>query len=71
MECKCNRQKTITLVNNQQVCNYCPNHLVECEARQLLSQPLAKRRDFLEKAEKKRGSVENVKNAMMNIWNKL
>lgn len=41
--------------------------MVECEARHLLGMPLADRRKALEAREQKRGTVEELKKAMMRI----
>lgn len=67
-ECNpCEKPKIALLSNGQMVCTYCPNWLVECEARHLLAMPLNKRREGLEAREKKRGSTGELKEAMTRI----
>jgi hypothetical protein len=40
MQCKnCERDKTAKLTDGKQVCTYCPEWLLECEAKELLRLP--------------------------------
>lgn len=70
MRCQeCKREETINLVDGRKVCNYCPEWLIECEARHLLGLPLHKRREQLDARSKTRGTtaVESLKKVMSDI----
>ena len=59
----------VTLRDGSTVCSSCPEWMMECEARHLLSMPLAARRAELAERQKKRGAaaVEELKKAMMEL----
>jgi len=59
----------VTLRDGSTVCSSCPEWLIECEARHLLSMPLAERRAELANRQKKRGvaAVEALKNVMLDL----
>lgn len=63
----CARDKSITLTTGERVCGYCPRYLVECEARVLLAMPLDARRAALKARAGKRGSVDELKAAMVRV----
>lgn len=69
MTCACTKEKTIKLINGNMVCSYCPSWLIETEARELMNMTLAQRQLALARREKVRGSVEDLKEAMRNIFN--
>ncbi len=72
MTCEgCARDKTITLVDGQQCCSYCPQWMLECEARHLLGLKLWQRRDQLDARIKTRGekSVNLLKAKMTEVFN--
>ena len=66
----CDRLKTIILVDGEAVCDYCPAHALECEARHLLGYSLSKRRLALKERLPHRGEkgVQNLKDVMMELW---
>ena len=66
-KCQCTKDKTITLATNEKVCSYCHKYLFECEAREILQKPFDERGPILEKLEKRRGNVDGLKQAMINI----
>ena len=68
-----NDEKMVKLVTGQYVCNYCPNWLIECEARSLLKLPLKERRLRLGHIEQARSkeSVANLKSVMALVHTKL
>jgi hypothetical protein len=71
MTCQtCPRPKTITLATDAVCCSWCESHLIECEARELLSIPLEARRERLSVIEGKRGNIDKLKSAMIAINNK-
>lgn len=45
----------VRLVTGQEVCNWCPEWALECEARRLLVYPMAARREALVKRDFERG----------------
>ena len=67
---KCTRPKKITLATDATCCSWCESHLIECEARELLSMPLEARRKRLSVIEGKRGNIDKLKSAMIAINNK-
>lgn len=68
INCKaCSREKTVALCHGQSVCTYCPDWLIECEARYLLAMPLSKRRQELLVRHQKRGNIEPLKEVMAHI----
>lgn len=69
-KCQCTKDKTITLATDEKVCSYCHKHLFECEAREILQKPFDERAPILEKLEKKRGNIDGLKQAMINIHKK-
>lgn len=60
----------VTLVTGEAVCNYCPRWALECEARELLRWPLAKRRAALDGRERIRGkrAVDELKAVMRLLF---
>lgn len=64
-----NADQCVTLASGAVVCTYCPAWLIECEARELLAMPKAKRIEELRKRELKRGNVDALKKAMTDIFN--
>lgn len=62
----------VELSTGQKVCSYCPEWLLECEAKALLELPLSERKRLLLAFEAKRGpkSVEILKSRMTLIFNK-
>ena len=65
----CTRETKVTLHDGRQVCNYCPEWMIETEARHLLTLKLDKRREALSARVAKRGeaSVEILKARMSAI----
>lgn len=66
----CERDKSIRLVGGEAVCNYCPAHALECEARHLLGFSLSARRLALDARLRPRGKdgVQKLKDVMMEVW---
>jgi len=66
----CAKEETIKLIDGRRVCNYCPDYLLECEARQLLRLPLWRRREQLDARLKPRGelAVNRLKTVMGQIF---
>ena len=62
----------VTLRDGSTVCSSCPEWMMECEARHLLSIPLETRRAELAERQKKRGAaaVEALKTVMMDLHNR-
>lgn len=66
---RCESGPMVTLVSGKQVCDFCPELKLECEARQLLKLPLEKRRYELEQREKVRGkaSTDQLREALKAV----
>ena len=47
----------VKLVTGEEVCNWCPEWALECEARRLLMYPMGPRREALRKREEVRGKA--------------
>ena len=61
----------VQLSTGQTVCSYCPEWMIECEAKWLLEQPLHKRQKLLAMfAKERRGTaIDNLKARMTLIFN--
>lgn len=66
---RCEDGPMVKLIDGRQVCNICPDWKLECEARQLLALPLAKRRATLDGFERARGkaSVDELRAVMTAV----
>ena len=71
--CEDETTKMVTLRTGAIVCDTCPEWLIECEARHLLSMPLAERRVALTERQKKRGApaVEALKAVMADLHRRM
>lgn len=68
---RCETGPMVTLISGQQVCNYCPDWRVECEARHVASmETLRERREYLQHVHQKRGSEAYLELAglVKQIW---
>lgn len=67
-ECRIEAPK-VKLVTGREVCSWCPDWLIECEARDLLRRPLEDRRAALVEREKKRGkqATDALRQVMIKI----
>lgn len=67
----CYRETDKTLHTGQQVCGYCPEWILECEAVHLLKLPLAERRKLLGAFEDKRGgeAITELKKRLVGLHN--
>lgn len=68
----CDKTKNIDLSSGREVCAYCPDLRMECEARDLLRMPLDKRRTRLDQIRYYRGdkATETLKKVMAVLWQK-
>lgn len=66
---RCEAGPMVTLISGRQVCDYCAEWKIECEARDLLKMPLEMRRKALADREQKRGkaSVDNLRAVMTAV----
>lgn len=66
---RCESGPMVTLISGCQVCDFCPEWKIECEARDLLKMPLEPRRKALADREQKRGkaSVDNLRSVMTAV----
>ena len=60
----CPHPKTARLADGRSVCTGCRWWLIECEARYLLTLPLAERRQALEARRVRRGDIGDLQTAM-------
>ncbi len=68
MQCKnCERDKTAKLTDGKQVCTYCPEWLLECEAKELLRLPLDRRRLALQRRTEKGRNINELKKRLEHI----
>ena len=68
---RCETGPMVTLISGQQVCNYCPDWRLECEARYVASmETLRERREYLQHVQQKRGSEAYLELAglVKQIW---
>lgn len=67
---RCEDGPMVTLISGRQVCDFCPEWKLECEARELLKMPLAKRRAALERRERERGksATDELRDMMTAVW---
>lgn len=58
-------------MDGEAVCNYCPAHALECEARHLLGYSLSERRLALDARlrHRKEKGVQQLKDVMREVWN--
>lgn len=54
---RCESGPMVTLISGRQVCDFCPEWKLECEARELLKKPLEKRQARLAKLDESRGKA--------------
>lgn len=68
---RCEDGPMVTLISGRQVCDFCPEWKLECEARDLLKMPLQKRRDALRRRERERGkaSTDQLRAVMTAVFN--
>lgn len=68
----CDKTKNIDLSSGREVCAYCPDLRMECEARDLLRMPLDQRRTRLDQIRYYRGdkATEALKEVMAALWQK-
>ena len=63
--------KLVELHTGQKVCNYCPEWMLECEAKEMLAKPLKERqRTLLAYEAKSQKHVANLKQRMTEIFNR-
>ena len=62
--------KLVELSTGNKVCTYCPEWMIECEAKAILAKPLSVRQSTLLKLEAQRGpkNVQALKNRMALIF---
>lgn len=63
----CPRPQTARLADGRTVCTWCRWWLIECEARHLLTLPLAERRQALDARQAKRGDIADLQTAMRHL----
>jgi hypothetical protein len=70
--CMSCEQETKPLHDGRQVCAFCPDWALECEAKELLDKPLKDRRSFLSLCELKRGvdATQELRDVMRSVYEK-
>lgn len=68
----CKPDKPIKLVSGTEVCTWCPDWALECEARRLLTYKKAELKEALEKRELLRGKdvLDKLRAVMQSLLNK-
>jgi hypothetical protein len=62
----------VKLRDGREVCSSCPDHRLECEAREVLKKPLEQRQEYLKDVDEKRGkrAGEELRAAIKVEWEK-
>ena len=68
---RCEEGPMVKLIDGRHVCDFCPDWKLECEARELLALPLAKRQGRLAKLDETRGkaSTDQLRAVMTAVFN--